>query len=419
MTESNYYRASANAAGIYQPLRGERTCDVCVVGGGMSGLSAALELVGLGYSVAVLEAGSIGAGASGRSGGQALIDVACGYAKLAELVGTEAADAIFGCSVEALELIRARVRRYQIDCDLRAGTMLVAQKPRQDRELLEELEIFARQGQSLQHYDRAKLSEMLASPLYTSALYNPAGLHLHPLNYTLGLAAAAQGAGVELFTNSRMLSFDAHQKIKVRCEHGLVHCRHLLLAGNCDLGRAAPRLRARIMPVGTYIAATRPLGAAAQDLIRNNTGVCDLNFVLDYFRLSADQRLLFGGRVSYSRRPPRDLRRSLRARIARVFPQIVDEPLEYAWGGYVDITRNRAPDFGRLARNVYYLQGFSGHGVALSNIAGKLVAEAIHQDSARFDIFSKIPHKEFPGGEWLRTPLLVLGMAWYRLRDWL
>ena len=427
----SYYQSSknqsVNSAIERSELAGAASFDVCVVGAGISGLSAALQLHQRGYSVALLEAEDVGHGASGRSGGQGLMDVACGYQRLRQLVGEADADKIFQLTVAALQLIRQRVRDYQIDCDLVSGCMTVAQKPRQDRDLLEELEIYARQGQSLQHYKREQLRAIIASDVYTSGIYNREALHLHPLNYTLGLAHAFTGSGGRLFTGTRVSHFQQHAKgIKVYTPRGRVDCQHLLLAGNCYLGSVAPQIQRRIMPVGTYIAATKPLGAEAASLISNNCAVCDSNFVLDYFRLSADQRLLFGGRVSYSGLQPLSLRRSIYQRLVRVFPrfkqQSPEQLLPYAWGGYVDITMNRAPDFGRLggaASNIYYLQGFSGHGIALSNIAGKIAAEAIDHNASNFDLFARIKHRDFPGGRHLRTPMLVLAMLWYRLRDWL
>jgi gamma-glutamylputrescine oxidase len=241
---------------------------------------------------------------------------------------------------------------------------------------------------------------------------------LHTLNYTLGLAAAAAGRGVEIFENTRAFDFASGAQIRVRTHNGQVRCRHLALCGNTYLGELAPELAKKIMAVATYIIATEQLGAErARRLIANNAAVSDMNWVLDYFRLSADQRLLFGGRVSYSALAPFDSARATRARMLRVFPQLADTRTEYAWGGFVDITMNRAPHFGRLAPNVYFLQGFSGHGVALAGIAGALVAAAIAGTAERFDVFAKIPHRDFPGGPVLRRAALVLAMLYYRLKD--
>ncbi|HTY48888.1 MAG TPA: FAD-binding oxidoreductase, partial [Steroidobacteraceae bacterium] len=253
---------------------------------------------------------------------------------------------------------------------------------------------------------------------YMSAIYDPHAGHIHPLNYTLGLAAAAERAGVRIFENSRALSFQDGTPVRVRTAGGEVRCRYLVLCGNVYLGSTAPVLAAKIMTAGTCIVATEPLGAArAARLIANNAAVCDMNWVLDYFRRSADHRLLFGGRVSYAGFNPDRIAAATRARMLQVYPQLQDVQIDYAWGGNVDITVNRAPHFGRLSPQVYFLQGFSGHGIALTGIAGKLAAAAIAGQAERFDVFARIPHANFPGGPALRRPLLVLAMMYFRMKD--
>jgi gamma-glutamylputrescine oxidase len=243
--------------------------------------------------------------------------------------------------------------------------------------------------------------------------------HLHPLKYVRGLAAAAKRAGAVLHEGSRVRNYRRIDgKVQLRTDVGALSCRQVVFAGNAWLGNTAPELRRRIMPVGTYIVATEPLGESlATRLLPQDTAVTDINWVLDYFRRSADHRLLFGGRVSYSGLDPFDTAQATRARMLKVFPQLRDARIEHAWGGYVDITLNRAPDFGRLEPDVYYLQGFSGHGIALTGLAGKLVAEAMTGSTERFDVFARIPHRAFPGGDLLRRPALVLAMLYYRLKD--
>jgi gamma-glutamylputrescine oxidase len=298
--------------------------------------------------------------------------------------------------------------------------MQVALKMRHERELHAELAMLrGRYGyESVRYMPREEVRSLLATTRYSGALYDSASGHLHPLNYTLGLAAAAAGRGVGIFENTRALSFAPAQHIEVRTANGQVRCRHLALCGNTYLGALAPALAKKIMAVATYIIATEPLGAErARGLIANNAAVSDMNWVLDYFRLSADKRLLFGGRVSYSARAPSAVPAATRARMLKVFPQLADLRVEYNWGGFVDITMNRAPHFGRLAPNVYFLQGFSGHGVALAGVAGALLAEAIAGTAERFDVFARIPHHDFPGGTVLRRPALVLALLYYRLRD--
>jgi gamma-glutamylputrescine oxidase len=298
--------------------------------------------------------------------------------------------------------------------------MLAAIKPRHDTELREELEtLHSRYAyESVRYMPGDEVRSVLATQRYISALYDSNSGHLHPLNYTLGLAAAAEFRGARIFEGSRALSYVDGARVRVRTERGEVKCRHLVLCGNVYLGDTAQALKSKIMAVGTYIVATEPLGELrALQLIANNAAVTDTNWVLDYFRLSADHRLIFGGRVSYSGLKAFSAPGATRARMLAVFPQLSNARIEYSWGGYVDITLNRAPHFGRLSPNVYFLQGFSGHGIVLTGIAGKLVADAIAGISERFDVFARIPHRNFPGGAALRRPALVLAMLYYRIRD--
>jgi gamma-glutamylputrescine oxidase len=419
---NSYYAATAHPGAPWPALAGSVDCDVCVVGGGIAGCSTALHLAQQGLSVVLLEQQRIGWGASGRSGGQALFGVAAGQGKLERLIGAAGARAVWDVSVEALDLLRSLIARFAIDCDWVSGYLLTAVKPRQQRELREEVrELHERYGyRSVRYLERAELRETLATSRYLGGLYDTNSGHLHPLNYTLGLARAAAQLGVRIFEGSRAADYSVagNSQVRVLTSAGEVRARYLVLCGNVYLGATAPALAAKIMGVATYIVATEPLGAArARQLIANNAAVCDTNWVLDYFRRSADERLLFGGRVNYSGLRSFDAPGATRARMLRVFPQLADVRIEYAWGGEVDITLNRAPHFGRLAPNVYFLQGFSGHGIALTGIAGKLVAEAIGGTAARFDVFARIPHANFPGGAALRRPALVLAMLWYRIRD--
>ena len=417
----SYYAASAHAAPARPVLEGTVECDVCVVGAGIAGCSSALHLAQAGLSVVVLEQHRVSWGASGRSGGQALFGIASGQAKLERLIGAADARAIWNLSVEALALMRDLIARYSIDCDWTEGYLYTAVKERQVRELQAELsELRERLDYpSARYVPRGELRELLATDRYLGALYDSNSAHLHPLNYTLGLARAAEQHGARIFESTRAISFSpASAQVRVQTPKGEVRARFLVLCGNVYLGDIAPALAAKIMAVATYIVATEPLGEErARQLIANNAAVSDMNWVLDYFRRSADHRLLFGGRVNYSGLKSFDAPGATRVRMLRVFPQLADVRMDYAWGGHVDITLNRAPHFGRLAPNVYFLQGFSGHGIALTGIAGKLVAEAIRGTAAVFDVFARIPHGNFPGGAALRRPALVLAMLWFRLRD--
>ena len=417
---SSYYTASAQAAPAHPALQGALTADVCVIGGGIAGCSTALHLAERGYSVALLEAEHIGWGASGRSGGQVLTGFASGQHKLVQELGPDVARKLWDISVEGVQLVRDLVERHGIDCDLHWGQMHVAIKERQRRELqadfMEARDLYG--YQRLRTLDRTEVQSLLATTRYCAGVLDAGSGHLHPFNYTLGLANAAALAGVKLFEKSRVTAIDYSDPATIRTDQGEVRSRFVVFCCNAYIDRLAPQLRARIMPVGTYIIATQSLGAARiQQLIRENIAVTDMNFVLDYFRRSADHRLIFGGRVSYSGLDAFDSARATRKRMLKVFPQLQDVAVDYAWGGFVDITMNRAPDFGRVAPNVYYLQGFSGHGIALTGVAGKLVAEAIAGQAERFDLFTRLKHRNFPGGTLFRTPALVLAMLWYRLRD--
>ncbi len=422
--EQNFYYASAPPPPPHAPLRGEMRADVCIVGGGISGLSAALHLLERGFTVALLEAAHLGFGGSGRSGGQSIFGFACGQEKLEKLVGRDDARFMWDISLQGMKLQRELIAKHGIACDYVAGHMHVGVKPRHDAELRDEVESLREKYnyQSIRLVGREELRTLVASDRYTTGILDSNSGHLQPYKYTLGLGAAAARAGVKIFENSRVtrlqIASHANADNLVHTESGTVRAPHLLIAGNALLGRLVPELSRKLMAVGTYIAATEVLGEErARALITNNAAVADINWVLDYFRRSADHRLLFGGRVSYSGVDPFDSAKVLRARINRVFPQLADARIEYAWGGYVDITPNRAPHFGRLAPNAYFLQGFSGHGMVLAGIAGKLVAEAMAGSAERFDVFAKIPHGDFPGGTFFRRPALVLAMLWFRLKD--
>ncbi len=416
----SYYWASANPAPSYPPLSGEVCADVCVIGGGIAGCSTALHLAERGYRVVLLESHRIGWGASGRSGGQAIGGFACGQRVLVQQVGIENARRMWDISLEGLDLLRDRVQRHAIECDLQWGHMHAAVKPRQREELRQEMhELLERYGYSgLRFMEQADVESLLATKRYCAGLYDSGSGHLHPLNYTLGLAAAAHAAGVRIHEHSHVTQLTPTDPATIVTREGRVKASFVVMCCNVYGGPLAPPLRARIMPVGTYIIATEPLGEERmRQLMRENVAVADINFVIDYFRRSADFRLLFGGRVSYSGHDPFNTAHATRKRMLHVFPQLADLRIDHAWGGYVDITMNRAPDFGRLAPHVYYLEGFSGHGIALTGIAGKLAAEAISGQAERFDLFTRLEHHRFPGGRLLRTPTLMLAMLWYRLRD--
>jgi gamma-glutamylputrescine oxidase len=418
----SYYAATSNVAGDARRkmLQGESRADVVVVGGGVAGCSAAVHLANRGYKVALLEARFVGYGASGRSGGQTIFGLAASQKSLAARVGRDDARRLFNLSIEALDRTQALIEQYRIDCDYRPNHVHVATKPRHLAELAEWIrelhDDYAYLSARL--LDRDELQLHVRSPLYLGGLIDSRSGHLHPLKYTEGLARGAELEGVHIFEDSEVVRYENGKDIVVYTAHARVRCKYLVLCGNAYIGRVAPALDRRILGVGTYIIATEPLSdAQARALLPSRAAIADINWILDYFRLSADNRILFGGRVSYSAREPRHLAESLRKRMVRVFPELAGLKVAYAWGGFLDITMSRAPDFGRLAPNVFYLQGFSGHGMSLTGLGGQLVAEAVCGTAERFDVFARIPHRDFPGGRLLRRPSLVAAMMYYRLRD--
>lgn len=429
LTRHSYYAATAPRDVSFAALEGDTQTDVAIVGGGLAGLSAAIELADRGFQVVLLEARQVGWGASGRNGGQAIHGLACDQEEIETQLGLDEARRVWAMSLEALDLIHARRRRFGIDCEWQDGYLGVAVNARKAADLRRWYDHTTKvYDYPLTWIEPADMPRWIASPRYRSAFHDARSGHLHPLKYSLGLAKAAASLGVRIHEQTLATRLERGAQVTLHTPRGRVRARQVLLSGNVYLQGIAPQLEARIMPVGTYIVCSERLDASlAASLVPSLSAVCDNNFVLDYFRPTADHRMLYGGRVSYSTMTPRNLVASMHKRMAATFPQLQGAKVEYSWGGFVDISMNRAPDFGRLppvgapvgasSSNIYYLQGFSGHGLALTGLAGRLVAEAMAGDASRFDTFARIRHRAFPGGRLLRMPALVLGMAYYRLRD--
>ncbi len=416
----SYYAATANDQRSRPPLSGAAEAEVCIVGGGYTGLSAALTLAERDRSVILLEAERVGWGASGRNGGQINSGWRLGPADLVARFGRDEARRLWRMAEEAKALLRERVARHAIACDLKAGTLHAAAKARH----VAYLEADLRALHDVMDYPLARLvgrdevAAMVATRLYHGAILDEGGGHLHPLNYALGLARAAEAAGARLFERSRVLRIErAGARLAAVTAEGTVGAGRVVLAADAYAGRLLPAAARTILPLSSYMLATQPLdpGRAAA-LIRDDVAVSDTKFVVDYYRLSADRRLLFGGGETYTDREPRDVKGFVRRVMLRVFPQLADLRIEFGWGGRVSITRTRLPHVGCVDGRIWFAHGYSGQGVALAGLAGTALAEAICGERERFDILARLPSGRFPGG-WLRRPLQVAGMLYYAARD--
>ncbi len=416
----SYYAASARNLTRRPQLRERVRADVCVIGGGYTGLSAALHLAERGYEVVLLEARRIGWGAAGRNGGQIGSGHRRDEAELEARFGREQAKRLWALAEEAKECVRERIARHRIDCDPRPGQLITAAKRGHAEALRRRAEKLAHDyGYAHARYvPAAELPSMLASRAFHGGLLDQGALHLHPLNYALGLARACETAGVRVFEHSAALSYTRAEPATVRTQQGEVTARHVVLGCDGYLGQLEPRIAARIMPINNFIIATAPLGEErSRALIRDDICVHDTRFVVNYFRLSADRRLLFGGGENYRAGFPRDIGAFVRPYMLKIFPQLVDAPIDYAWGGALGISRTRLPHLGRLPPNVWFAHGYSGHGISIGTLAGRLIAEAVAGSAERFDVLAGLPAPAWPGGALLRQPLLSLGMLWYALRD--
>ncbi len=417
---ASYYAATANRRTDCPTVTDDIACDVCVVGGGYCGLSSALHLAERGYDVVLLEANRIGWGASGRNGGQVGSGQRQDQDVVEVMVGQEDARRLWDLAEESKAVVKSRIAQHGIDCDLKPGILHAAYKAGDAAEFPAYVEKLERNYgyPHLRTVSKAEMGEMLGTGIYHGGVLDGDAAHLHPLNYALGLARAAEEAGARLFEGARVTGYRDGASCRLDCNGRQITAKHVVLACNGYLEHLEPRLAGKIMPINNFILATEPLGdSLAREIIRDDVAVADSKFVIDYYRLSADKRLLFGGGENYSRSFPNDIASFVRKYMLRVYPQLEKTRIDYAWGGTLAITVNRMPDFGRLSSNVYYAQGFSGHGVAMASLAGQVIAEAVAGTAERFDVFARIPTRRFPGGTLLRWPGLVLGMLYYALRD--
>jgi len=418
---NSYYHATRNRELELPLLDGSRRADVCIVGGGYTGLSSALHLAERGYDVVLLEARKPGWGASGRNGGQLCSGQRRDQLELTSMVGADEARRFWELGEAAKQSARELIAAHAIDCDLKPGIAHPNHKPGYDRDSRDYVDFLRREYgyEDIEFLEREAMAELVGSGSYYGGTLDMGAGHLHPLNYALGLAAAAQKAGASLYRHSPVTGYREGRPARVQTDRGEIEADYLVLACNGYLGKLEPRVAGKIMPINNFIIATEPLSAAELEVINpRDVAIADSRFVVNYYRLSADRRLLFGGGENYRSNFPSDIAGFVRKPMLGVYPQLAHKRIDYAWGGTLAVTLNRMPHFGRLGKyDTYYAQGYSGQGVALATLAGKLIAEALAGEAERFDLFGKIPTRSFPGGDLLRWPGMVLGMMYYALRD--
>ncbi|MGE8411490.1 MAG: NAD(P)/FAD-dependent oxidoreductase [Pseudomonas sp.] len=417
---NSYYAATRNQTTDYPPLDEIVECDVCVIGAGYTGLSSALFLAEAGYSVTVLEAAKVGFGASGRNGGQLVNSYSRDVDVIEERYGEKSAEVLGSMIFEGAEIIRQRIQHYDIQCDYRPGGIFAALNNKQLKGLAEQKRNWERLGNpNLKLLDKAQIDREVGTRNYIGGLLDMQGGHIHPLNLALGEASAIIGLGGKIFEQSAAVEITYGEPNVIRTAKGVVRAKYLLIAGNAYLQQDLdPRVTRKSMPCGSQIVVTEQLPEPlARSLITNNYCVEDCNYLLDYFRLTGDNRLLYGGGVVYGAREPDDIEQLIRPKILKTFPQLKDVKIDYRWTGNFLLTMSRMPQFGRIEKNAYYMQGYSGHGVTCSHLAGKLIAEMIRGDAERFNAFASLPHMPMIGGRTFQVPLTALGAAYYALRD--
>ena len=415
----SYYAASVNEVTDYPALEGNVSADVCVVGAGFTGVATALTLAERGYSVALVEANRVGWGASGRNGGQ-LINGMNGHHKIEKKHGSGAGEIMWELGWRGHEIIYERVEKYAIDCDLKSGYVDVALKARHVAEIEEYAEQRARRNFPYRYevWDRDKTREMLGTGAYLGAFVCYRDGHLHPLNLCIGEARAAAGLGARIFEQSPVVDIEHGARPKVKTETGAVAADAVVLAGNAYSRLEQKRLSGLIFPAGSYIIGTEPLSHDVVEAINPaDIAVCDMNEIVDYHRLSADKRLLYGGACNYSGHDPADIKAYILPRMLKVYPQLKDVRIEFQWGGMIGIVPNRIPVVGRIGGNIYYCQGYSGHGVNSTHVMGEIVADAVGGTMEKFDLFAGMKHLRIPGSRWFGNQLIALGMLYYRLKD--
>lgn len=416
----SYYLATANGLKQRPSLKGDADADACIIGAGYTGLSCALHLAQAGLKVIVLEAEHAGFGASGRNGGQVIPGQRVDQIELERRYGQDHARKLASLALEAQSMVRSLINAHKIDCGVKSGHLTAAIRDSHARELQHYVEHLERHYnyKSARYVPAGEMSAFVNTPIYRGGLFDSDGMHLHPLNYASGIAIAAEAAGATIFHGSRVLNVEDGPTRRVRTADGTITTKFVVYACNAYLEGLNRKLEATIMPISNYVAATESLSAdAAKALIPSDAAIADTKFVLDYYRLSRDNRLVFGGGETYGATDASDAAHFVRPCIERVFPQLKGIRIDYAWGGRLAITMPRLPHVGRLSPDTYFAQGYSGQGIAIATLCGKLIAEAICSQAERFDVMANLRIPRLPGGTLLRKPLLQLALTWYALRD--
>ncbi len=416
---ASYYAASINDRSGYPRLEGDVSTDVCVIGGGFSGIATALTLAERGYKVVVLEAKRVGWGASGRNGGQMIAGIS-GEHNIKRQLGAAGAKLLRDIRYLGHDIIEERVAKYKIDCDLKRGWMEAAARPKHMAAIRAHYDQCCADGDGayLELVEPGAISSVLGTTMYHGGMIDRRSGHLHPLNLVKGEARAAASLGVQIFEQSAAVELAGGAKPFVRTARGRVDASTIVLGGSTDHPFQRGRLKGLTFPTGSYIIATEPLDAAtAASVSPQNLAVADSNIVLDYYRMSTDRRMLFGGRCNYSNRDPKDLVAAMQPRLAEIYPQLASKKIDFAWGGRIDIVLTRAPLIARFEPNVYVMQGYCGHGVNATHIAAQIVSDAIGGTMEKFDLFDRIHQIRLPVGQWTGNQMLALGMLYYRLKD--
>lgn len=415
----SYYAASANPTPVRAPLHGEAETDVCIIGAGYTGLSTALFLLENGFRVTMVEAAKVGFGASGRNGGQIVNSYSRDIDVIERSVGPKQAQLLGQMAFEGGRIIRERVAKYGIKCDLKDGGVFAAFTAKQMGHLESQKKLWERYGHTqLELLDAKRIREVAATDNYVGGMLDMSGGHIHPLNLALGEAAAVESLGGIIHEQSPAIRIERGANPVVHTPEGRVKAKFVVVAGNAYLGNLLPELASKSMPCGTQVITTEPLSdELAKTLLPQDYCVEDCNYLLDYYRLSGDKRLIYGGGVVYGARDPANIEAIIRPKMLKTFPQLKNVKIDFAWTGNFLLTLSRLPQVGRLGDNIYYSQGCSGHGVTYTHLAGKVLAEALRGQAERFDAFAGLPHYPFPGGRLFRVPFTAMGAWYYSLRD--